>query len=354
MKRGDSLICKCLENQIGNLLVNCQIIDYEILVPNTIPKTKIILARYLNQRFILDIDDLGKKQQSITNMFSANSEVLLKIETLEQNFASLAEQNENLLVHVEKVEAANKSLSEEISALRDKDDEITASFSDLRLRQEQFESKHEEELSLVKVTQTELNSSLANVSKEAAEDRQLVDERLASISLESEKLEEKVKSGLDALSGDVEKFHSAKTDLEKRLEADEERIEALENAGPAMTKSLVGQLEERMTELQGNTNNTLKTLEERMNTADVEINDVKEEQRSDKAEAGKMTLIQESIAEQLTELDRKTKESWKTLEDGVAGRHQELQELAVKVEVHEGRLNQLETDCQGLTSQVRA
>ena len=152
----------------------------------------------------------------------------------------------------------------------------------------------------------------------------------------------------------MRQFHSAKTDLEKRLEADEERIEALENAGPAMTKSLVGQLEERMTELQGNTNNTLKTLEERMNTADVEINDVKEEQRSDKAEAGKMNLIRESIAEQLTELDRKTKESWKTLEDGVAGRHQELQELAVKVEVHEGRLNQLETDCQGLTSQVRA
>merc|ERR1719239_1887393 len=130
--------------------------------------------------------------------------------------------------------------------------------------------------------------------------------------------------------------HSAKTDLEKRLEADEKRIEALENAGPATTKSLVGQLEERMTELQGNTNNTLKTLEERMNTADVEINDVKEEQRSDKAEAGKMTLIQESIAEQLTELELKTKESWKTLEDGVAGRHQELQELAVKVEGHGG------------------
>ena len=131
------------------------------------------LARYLNQRFILDIDDLGKKQQSITNMFSANSEVLLKIETLEQNFASLAEQNETLLVHVEKVEAANKSLSEEISALRDKDNEITASFADLRLRQEEIESKQDEVLNLVQVTQAELNSSLANVSKEAAEDRQL-------------------------------------------------------------------------------------------------------------------------------------------------------------------------------------
>ena len=89
-----------------------------------------------------------------------------------------------------------------------------------------------------------------------------------------------------------------------------------------------------MTELQGNTNNTLKTLEERMNTTDVEINDVKEEQRSDKAEAGKMTLIQESIAEQLAELETRTNDSWKSLEDGVAGRHQELQDLAVKVEGH--------------------
>ena len=296
-------------------------------------------------------------------MFSANSEVLLKIETLEQNFASLSKQNETLLVHVEKVEAANRSLSEEItalrdnsreeiSALRDKDNEITASFTDLRLRQEEFKSKHEQELNLVKVTQTELNSSLANVSREAAEDRQLVDERLTNISLQTEKLEEKVKSGHDTLTGDIEKLNSARTDLEKRLEADEERIEVLENAGPAMTASLVGQLEERMTELQGNTNNTLKTLEERMNTANVEINEVKEEQRSDKAEAGKMASIQDGIASQLTELERNTKESWKSLEDGLAGRHQELQELALKVEGHGGRLNQLETDCQGLASQV--
>ena len=86
-----------------------------------------------------------------------------------------------------------------------------------------------------------------------------------------------------------------------------------------------------MTELQGNTNNTLKTLEERMNTTDVVINDVKQEQKSDN---GKMTLIQESIAEQLAELETKTKDSWKSLEDGVAGRHQELQDLAVKVEGH--------------------
>ena len=287
-------------------------------------------------------------------MFSTNSEVLLKIETLEQNFASLAEQNQTLLVHVEKVEEANKTLSEEIRALRDKDlNEITASFAEFQSKHEQEVDLVKEEVGLVKVTQVELNSSLANVSKEAAEDRQLVDERLSNLSQETEKMEEKVKSGLKVLSEDVEKFNLVKDDLEKRLEIDEDRIEALENSGPAMTKNLVGQLEERMTELQGNTNNTLKTLEERMNIADVEINDVKEEQRLDKAEVGKMTLIQEGIASQLAELDRNTKESWRSVEDGLAGRNQELQELAVKLEGHGGRLNQVETECQGLASQVR-
>ena len=287
-------------------------------------------------------------------MFSTNSEVLLKIETLEQNFASLAEQNQTLLVHVEKVEEANKTLSEEIRALRDKDlNEITASFAEFQSKHEQEVDLVKQEVGLVKVTQVELNSSLANVSKEAAEDRQLVDERLSNLSQETEKMEEKVKSGLKVLSEDVEKFNLVKDDLEKRLEIDEDRIEALENSGPAMTKNLVGQLEERMTELQGNTNNTLKTLEERMNIADVEINDVKEEQRMDKAEVGKMTLIQEGIASQLAELDRNTKESWRSVEDGLAGRNQELQELAVKLEGHGGRLNQVETDCQGLASQVR-
>ena len=287
-------------------------------------------------------------------MFSTNSEVLLKIETLEQNFASLAEQNQTLLVHVEKVEEANKTLSEEIRALRDKDlNEITASFAEFQSKQEQEVDLVKEEVGLVKVTQVVLNSSLANVSKEAAEDRQLVDERLSNLSQETEKMEEKVKSGLKVLSEDVEKFNLVKDDLEKRLEIDEDRIVALENSGPAMTKNLVGQLEERMTELQGNTNNTLKTLEERMNIADVEINDVKEEQRLDKAEVGKMTLIQEGIASQLAELDRNTKESWRSVEDGLAGRNEELQELAVKLEGHGGRLNQVETECQGLASQVR-
>ena len=286
-------------------------------------------------------------------MFSANSEVLLKIETLEQNFSNLAQQNQSLLVHVEQVEAANKNLLEEISALRDKDNEITASFEDLRLRQEEIESKQDEELRLVKVTQAELNSSLANVSKEAAEDRQLVDQRLADLSKEVETLEERVKSGHEALSEDIEKFNTVKTDLENRLESDEVRIEALENAGPALTKNLVGQLEERMTELQGNTNNTLKTLEERLNIANVEINGVKEEQRSDKAEVEKMVSIQDGVTSQLSELDRSAKESWKSMEDGLAGRQQELRDMAVKLEGHGGRLSLLETDYQGLTSQVR-
>ena len=286
-------------------------------------------------------------------MFSANSEVLLKIETLEQKFSNLAEQNQSLLVHVEQVEAANKNLLEEISALRDKDNEITASFEDLRLRQEEIESKQDEELRLVKVTQAELNSSLANVSKEAAEDRQLVDQRLADLSKEVETLEERVKSGQEALSEDIEKFNTVKTDLENRLESDEDRIEALENAGPALTKNLVGQLEERMTELQGNTNNTLKTLEERLNIANLEINGVKEEQRSDKAEVEKMVSIQDGITSQLSELDRSAKESWKSMEDGLAGRQQELRDMAVKLEGHGGRLSLLETDYHGLASQVR-
>merc|ERR1719394_2218079 len=151
---------------------------------------------------------------------------------------------------------------------------------------------------------------------------------------------------------DIEKFNTVKTDLENRLESDEDRIEALENAGPALTKNLVGQLEERMTELQGNTNNTLKTLEERLNIANVEINGVKEEQRSNKAEVEKMVSIQDGITSQLSELDRSAKESWKAMEDGLAGRQQELREMAVKLEGHAGRLSLLETDYQGLTSQV--
>ena len=260
------------------------------------------LQRYLNQRFIVDIDQLGKQQQSITNIFSGNSDILLKIETLEQNFVSLNKKNQALLTYVEKVEEANKSLVEEITMLRDKDDEIMANLANMNVRHEEFESKHAEDIGLLKDMHTELKQNLEVTSN--------------------------------------------------HIERDEKRITELENAGPEITKNLVGELEGRLKELQGNTNNTFNTLEEKINLNIIEIGEAKEEQRQSQDEISKITATQEAVSIQLLEMENKSQESWKGVEEALASNEKDMLQLHSLVEVQAGRLGQVEVEAGVLGGRV--
>ena len=304
------------------------------------------LQRYLNQRFIVDIDQLGKEQQSITNMFSSNTEFLQKFEALELNFINLNEKNQTLMEHVENVEKANKSLLEEITALKDKDNEIT-------LRQQDYEDKHQEDVSIIKVTLAETNSHFEKTSKELEADCQRVEETLTNLlNQQKEDLDKKVNAKVELLSEDLEKINAQQTDTIKRIETDEDRIEVLENAGPEITKNLVGELDGKMKELQGNTNNTLKTIEEKINTNTMDIEQNKEEQKMAKEETNKIAAIQTSVTSQLEELDQKSEEAWRSVEEVLAGRQKDMVQLQATVDGHAIRMGQVEEEARGIRTQV--
>ena len=315
------------------------------------------LQRYLNQRFIVDIDELGKEQTAVTSMFSKNTDILQKIENLEQNFINLNEKNQNLLIYVEKVEKVNTDLLAKISALEDKvDTEIIANIASINLRHEEFESKHEADVSLVKVAQADSKQILEETARELEKDSKRVENKLTNLYNEQkEDLEEKTNTKLAALTGDIEeKINSDKADIIKRIEKAEDRIEVLENAGPEITKHLVEELDGRMKELQGNTNNSLKTIEEKVNINITEIEQGKNEQRRGTEEVEKLVATQESISNQLEAFNVRTEESWRSVETVLAERQQNMVQLQALLDVQGVRLGQVEADAGSVVGQLEA
>merc|ERR1711892_971308 len=142
------------ENQVDMKIMYYELIkmliDYERLNhPDTYNATKTVgkiegyqeltnkLQRYLNQRFIGDINEMNKKQTKITQIFGGdiqNSNFLQKIENLEQNYFNLKE-------NFSKVEETNKKLLEEIETLKEKEKEMSKSVTNIHVTQEEFESK---------------------------------------------------------------------------------------------------------------------------------------------------------------------------------------------------------------------
>ena len=315
------------------------------------------LQRYLNQRFIVDIDELGKEQTAVTSMFSKNTDILQKIENLEQNFINLNEKNQNLLIYVEKVEKVNTDLLAKISALEDKvDTEIIANIASINLRHEEFESKHEADVSLVKVAQADSKQILEETARELEKDSKMVENKLTNLYKEQkEDLEEKTNTKLAALTGDIEeKINADKADIIKRIEKAEDRIEVLENAGPEITKHLVEELDGRMKELQGNTNNSLKTIEEKVNINITEIEQGKNEQRRGTEEVEKLVATQESISNQLEAFNVRTEESWRSVETVLAERQQNMVQLQALLDVQGVRLGQVEADAGSVVGQLEA
>merc|ERR1712212_1004763 len=125
------------------------LIDYERRnQPDTFDSTKTVgkiegyqeltnkLQRYLNERFIGDIDELSKKQSKITEIFGGDSQninLIQKIDNLEQNHLTL--QN-----YISKVEETNKNLVEDIEALKAKEAEISKNVTIIHEKHEEYES----------------------------------------------------------------------------------------------------------------------------------------------------------------------------------------------------------------------
>ena len=82
------------------------------------------LQRYLNQRFILDVDELKRKQEGlgqveveIENTELVSSKLEERIQQMEKNYRSLKEDHSKLKLNFDNIEEANLSLVKKISVL---------------------------------------------------------------------------------------------------------------------------------------------------------------------------------------------------------------------------------------------
>merc|ERR1712080_227882 len=83
------------------------------------------LQRYLNQRFIEDINGLMKGQESITNMFGGSTvNISQKFEQLEQNYSSFEEKHQTLQQNFTIIENMNNSLLERVTLLENREAEL--------------------------------------------------------------------------------------------------------------------------------------------------------------------------------------------------------------------------------------
>ena len=78
------------------------------------------LQRFLNQRFIMDIDELNKKHDGVTHPIIDYVNINKKIGDLEKRVEALAADNKIISESSASFESTNKVLSSEIATLKDK------------------------------------------------------------------------------------------------------------------------------------------------------------------------------------------------------------------------------------------
>lgn len=125
--------------------------------------------RYLNQRFIEDIDDLMKGHEGMKDMFGGNTiNINQRFEQLEQNYSSLETTNINLTNNLSKLEQKFNSFVENHDTLQQNFTVLQSTNSSLLekirlLERNQEETRHELEL-----TASELRKEMeekANIQK---------------------------------------------------------------------------------------------------------------------------------------------------------------------------------------------
>ena len=157
--------------------------------------------RYLNQRFIEDIDDLMKGHEGMKDMFGGNTiNINQRFEQLEQNYSSLETTNINLTNSLSKLEQKFNSFVENHDTLQQNFTVLQSTNSSLSekirlLERNQEETRHELEL-----TASELRKEMeekANIQKSFQE----LQAAKSKVTILSGKQEKKCKIIIFFLSG---------------------------------------------------------------------------------------------------------------------------------------------------------
>ena len=120
-----------------------------------------LCLRYLNQRFIEDIDDLMKGHEGMKNMFGGNTvNINQRFEQLEQNYSSLETNNIHLTNSLSKLEAKFNSFEDNHDTLQQNFTVLQSTNSSLLEKIRLLERNHEETRHELELTASELRKEM--------------------------------------------------------------------------------------------------------------------------------------------------------------------------------------------------
>merc|ERR1711874_194310 len=258
------------------------------------------LQRYLNQRFIEDIEDLSKEQGNITNI-----NISSKFELLEEKIAQLSSQSNSL----------NQSLGtlrEENVALNSSNSNLEQELSNLQNKYFTVESNNLAVQEKIKALEKNEKTLYEEIEKLKASEQKAKDERKV--------YEEKTEIAFTAREADFKKVLTAVQQSEEEMKI---KIQQLEKAD-AFNKDYQDQLSEK-------TNSSLADISGHLQSIDKII--YFNEERSNQNTAGvqrnsekinKLAELQASITDKI---DSKTTETWNAIDKVIISHNESVSSI---------------------------
>jgi len=346
------------------------LIDYERKnQPDTYDSTKTVgkiegyqeltnkLQRYLNQRFIVDIDQLSKTQASINQVFGGDHtkiNLIQKFEVLEEKIGNL--------------EKTNESLVEQIKVLKERDKEIVNSFVSLNNQQSIFD-KNQTDLSnlfqqdiVPKINA--INESLKDSNKKIVLNEKNILENENKI----QQTEKTLTDHITNLKTDIEKNIRVEMEisnaehretitnlqnLESKISSNVENISAIDLKLCALEEKTGQEINENIANYQTATSSKLSDLEEKVATNKSNITKNDEDIRQNSVSIANISNVIKSVEEQITTVKSASETSWKMAEEALESQNATMIDIRSLVDMNKERVDGYEKDISSKVLQLQ-
>jgi len=337
------------------------LIDYERKnQPDTFDSTKTVgkiegyqeltnkLQRYLNQRFIVDIDQLNKTHTSINQAFGGD---VTKINFM-QKFEALEEKVGNL-------ERKNESLKEQINVLKERDKEVVNSFVTLNNQQSIFEQK---QIEFFNITEKDIVPKITSLDKrmqeffgQSSEMEEKISKNEVDISgikksLEETEnhfkvhLEENIKPTLNAIILEQGESKANLQDQISKVYLNTENVASLQTQLKEIEEQTGNNLNENLLQVKTSTHEQITKLEKIIENNKLNISKNDEGIKQNRNNIVDISSITQSIEEQIHSFKSTSEASWKIAEDAVEKQNMIISEIQDLVDVSKDRIDGFERE----------
>merc|ERR1711874_536067 len=266
------------------------------------------LQRYLNQRFIEDIEDLSKEQGNITNI-----NISSKFELLEEKIAQLSSQSNSL----------NQSLGtlrEENVALNSSNSNLEQELSNLQNKYFTVESNNLAVQEKIKALEKNEKTLYEEIEKLKASEQKAKDERKV--------YEEKTEIAFTAREAEFKKVLTAVQQSEEEMKI---KIQQLEKAD-AFNKDYQDQLSEKTNSSLADISGHLQRIEKRIDGNEERSNQNTAGVQRNSEKINKLAELQASITDKI---DSKTTETWNAIDKVVSSHNESVAAINEMIKINQ-------------------